>query len=127
MNQERPNEAVARRIVERVMGMGREHADTHGGVDYVSPDRTVALEVTAVTEGKKKGELARPFRGPSQLAQNGIAGVLAGLRGRHTAKDEDLHITSATSHCRAGIPGETSFDEQRDIVRILGGDARSRI
>jgi hypothetical protein len=55
MNQERPNEADAKQIVERVMGVELEHADTRGGVDYLSPDGTVALEVTAVTDGAKKG------------------------------------------------------------------------
>ncbi|KQV05015.1 hypothetical protein [Leifsonia sp. Root112D2] len=55
MNQERPNEAVAKQIVERVMGIELTHADTHGGVDYLSLDGTVALEVTAVTDGEKKG------------------------------------------------------------------------
>lgn len=55
MNQERPNEAIAKQIVERVMGIQLAHADTHGGVDYLSLDCTVALEVTAVTDGEKKG------------------------------------------------------------------------
>lgn len=55
MNQERPNEAIAKQIVERVMGIQLEHADTHGGVDYISTDGTAALEVTAVTDGEKQG------------------------------------------------------------------------
>lgn len=54
MNQERQNEATAKQIVERVMGIQLEHADINGGVDYKSPDRTVALEVTAVTDGAKQ-------------------------------------------------------------------------
>lgn len=55
MNQERPNEGRAKKIVERVMNVELCHADTHGGVDYLSPDGTVAVEVTAVTEGRRNG------------------------------------------------------------------------
>lgn len=55
MNQARPNEVIAKQIVERLMGIQLEHADTHGGVDYISTDGTVALEVTAVTDAEKKG------------------------------------------------------------------------
>ena len=54
MNQERPNETKAKQIVERAMGIQLGHADTHGGVDYLSIKGTVALEVTAVTEGARK-------------------------------------------------------------------------
>lgn len=55
MNQERPDEAMASEIVKRVMGIQLEHADKHGGVDYISPDRAAAaLEVTTVTGGLKK-------------------------------------------------------------------------
>ncbi|MFJ5962041.1 hypothetical protein [Pseudarthrobacter oxydans] len=54
MNQEHPDEARAKQIVERVLAIQLEHADTHGGVDYISTDGTVALEVTAVTDGAIK-------------------------------------------------------------------------
>lgn len=53
MNQERPNEARAKRVVERVAGVKLEHADSRGGVDYMSPDGTIAVEVTRVTEKKR--------------------------------------------------------------------------
>ena len=55
MNQERPNELVAKQIVEAKLGVLLVHADTHGGVDYKSADGKIALEVTAVTEGGNKG------------------------------------------------------------------------
>jgi len=55
VNQERPNEQRAKRIVERVMNVELDHADKHGGVDYLSPDGNVAVEVTAVTEGRRNG------------------------------------------------------------------------
>jgi hypothetical protein len=54
VNPERPNEAEAKQIVERVMGIQLEHADINGGVDYKSTDGTVALEVATVTNGEKK-------------------------------------------------------------------------
>ncbi|MBB2975112.1 hypothetical protein FHX49_000653 [Microbacterium endophyticum] len=55
VNQERPNELVAKQIVEERLGVELEHADTHGGVDYKSADGKIALEVTAVTQGGNKG------------------------------------------------------------------------
>ena len=38
MNQERPNELVAKQVVEDTLGVLLVHADTHGGVDYKSTD-----------------------------------------------------------------------------------------
>jgi hypothetical protein len=55
MNQERPNEQRAKQLVEHVIGIHLHHHDTHGGVDYLSADGSVALEVTAVTDGEKDG------------------------------------------------------------------------
>jgi hypothetical protein len=55
MNQERQNEADAKQIVEQILSVSFNHADTHGGVDYISTDGCIALEVTAVTDGAKKG------------------------------------------------------------------------
>lgn len=51
MNQERPDETRAKRIVEQVLGISLDHADKNGGVDYLSPDGSAALEVTRVTDG----------------------------------------------------------------------------
>ena len=72
VNQERPNERRAKQIVEKVLGVTLEHADTNGGADYLSPDGTVALEVTRVTdEDVRKGLRAwcesdkRQVAGPS--------------------------------------------------------------
>ncbi|TQS88617.1 hypothetical protein EU811_20965 [Arthrobacter sp. TS-15] len=54
MNHERDDEDAARKIVESVRGIQLEHADVNGEVDYLSNDRSVALEVTRVTEKEKK-------------------------------------------------------------------------
>lgn len=54
MNQERRDERDAASVVERVLGVVLIHADTNGGVDYRSPDRHDAVEVTRLTDGRKR-------------------------------------------------------------------------
>lgn len=127
VNQERPNEAIAKQIFERVTGIRLEHADTHGGVDYVSHDRIVALEVTAVTEGTKRG--AR-----DALSRSKLLGSPTKLQGCWLvfADDRQPKMKTFIQRVQPAIAelefaGETSFDKQRAIIRILGGDARSRI
>lgn len=53
MNRESPDEVDAKQIVEHVVGIALEHADKNGGVDYLSSDAQVAVEVTRVTDGRK--------------------------------------------------------------------------
>lgn len=53
MNVERPEELEAKLIVERVLGIELEHSDKNGGVDYLSLDRRIAVEVTRVTDGRR--------------------------------------------------------------------------
>lgn len=74
MNQERPNEAIAKQIVERVTGTRFQHADTHGGVDYLSTDGSVALEVTAVTSGEKQGARAALFKSETKGSPTRLQG-----------------------------------------------------
>ena len=50
MNQERPNERRAKGIVERESGILFDHSDKNGGADYRSPDGSIAVEVTRVTD-----------------------------------------------------------------------------
>lgn len=54
MNLERDNEDTARKIVEKLLGIQLKHADLNGGVDYLSNDHNVALEVTRVTDEAKR-------------------------------------------------------------------------
>lgn len=54
MNQERSDERAAKMILEEIVGVQLEHADTNGGVDYVSVDGTHAVEVTRVTDGRRR-------------------------------------------------------------------------
>lgn len=76
MNRERPDEAGARALVERVMDVSLEHADKTGGVDYLCQDGTVALEVTRFTDAEK-------------------------LRGRAAARSSH-GSSAASSHLRSG-------------------------
>lgn len=54
MNKERPDELDAKSIVEIVLGIELEHADKDGGVDYLSTDGRHAVEITRVTDGRKR-------------------------------------------------------------------------
>jgi len=54
MNKERTNELEARKIVEEVLGLELKHTDKEGGVDYRSTDGRHAIEVTRVTDGRKR-------------------------------------------------------------------------
>lgn len=72
MNRERPDEARARTLVERVTNVSLEHADKTGGVDYLSRDGTVALEVTRFTDAEKRRgrAAARSSRGSSATSSH---------------------------------------------------------
>jgi hypothetical protein len=54
VNYERKDERDAKGVVERALQISLDHFDTHGGVDYRSSDGSVALEVTRVTDGRKR-------------------------------------------------------------------------
>lgn len=128
MNQERPNEAIAKQIVERVMGIQLEHADTHGGVDYMSTDGTVALEVTAVTDGEK------------QSARDALSRSKA--KGSPTTKLQGCWLVFV-SDTQPGMKtfmqrvppaiaelefvGETYFDDQRAAAHVIEKGELSRI
>ncbi len=56
MNKERTNEREARKIVEKVLRLELEHSDKEGGVDYRSIDGHHAIEVTRVTDGRKRAD-----------------------------------------------------------------------
>lgn len=56
MNHERPDEVAAKRIIEKRLRerVRLEHADRLGGVDYLTSDGKIAVEVTRVTDGDVK-------------------------------------------------------------------------
>ncbi len=71
MNSEREDERDAKGVVERALQVPLDHFDTHGGVDYRSPDGLVAVEVTRVTDGRKRAgrsALAKSENGEGQPA-----------------------------------------------------------
>lgn len=120
VNQERPNEQRAKEIVERVMSVQLCHADTHGGVDYVSPDGTVAVEVTAVTEGRRNGVRDALKRS----VKKGVKDVE--LRSCWIVMVDDLQDEMKTFIQRAQpaiaaleSAGETTFVDQPAHVHIL--------
>ncbi|MGX5695719.1 hypothetical protein ACWKWP_05920 [Agromyces soli] len=70
MNQERPDERRAKRIIMRELGISLDHADKNGGVDYRSPDATIAVEVTRVTDE----EVRKGLRAWSESDKSPISG-----------------------------------------------------
>jgi hypothetical protein len=54
MNKERRDERYAKAIVEKTLKIELEHADKEGGVDYRSTDGRHAVEVTRITDGRRR-------------------------------------------------------------------------
>ncbi|KRE60543.1 hypothetical protein ASG92_21580 [Arthrobacter sp. Soil736] len=54
MNKERRVEREAKAIVEKTLENELEHADKEGGVVYRSTDERHAVEVTRITDGRKR-------------------------------------------------------------------------
>lgn len=84
MNHERDDEHAARTIVEKVLGIQLKHADVNGGVDYLSNDHNVALEVTRVTDEAKR-DTRRTF------AKSAAEGSKANLRTCWTVTVSETH------------------------------------
>ncbi|WP_461186761.1 hypothetical protein [Arthrobacter sp. Z4-13] len=119
MNQERPNEAIAKQIVERVLRIQLNHADTHGGVDYVSTDGTIALEVTAVTAGERQS--AR-----SALSKSEAKGSPTRLQGCWLvyASDTQEQMKTFVQRVQPAIAelefaGKTYFDDQPALLHVF--------
>lgn len=130
MNQERPNEAIAKQIVERVMGIQLEHADTRGGVDYVSIDGAAALEVTAVTDEEKK-KTRKAFAASMETTRRSLA-AHARTGGPPRLKACWMVFTSDTQRraksfeqrvqpliAELELADETSFDDQKAARHVL--------
>ncbi|MEV7212693.1 hypothetical protein AB0O31_06340 [Kitasatospora cineracea] len=120
MNQERPDEYEAKRIVERVTGIILEHADTDGGVDYLSADGRSAVEVTRVTDGRKRA-------GREALAASREAGMPAGeLRTCWLVfvpeTQSKLKVFLRRVHpalVELEEAGETLFDRERAAIHLM--------
>lgn len=122
MNQEHPDEVAAKRIIETSL-RGRlrlDHADKLGGVDYLTSDGAIAVEVTRVTDGdvKKGRDALKRTRG------KGVSGpplracwpviIPEKLRGQNTIR-ERLYAMLADLEAA----GETRFDRQHAAVHVL--------
>ncbi|MCU1526750.1 MAG: hypothetical protein JWP75_513 [Frondihabitans sp.] len=128
MNHERPNELVAKRIVEHVMRVQLEHHDTHGGVDYLSSDGTVALEVTAVTDGEKDGAWKALKMSEAKGASNAElqACWIVFVSDKQTGmKTFVQRVQPAIVELEAA--GETFFDNQRAAMHVIEKGKLSQI
>lgn len=128
MNQERPNEAAAKDIVERISGVDLEHADTHGGVDYLSPDGTVALEVTAVTDGEKEGArdaLRKSVAKDDPTTTLQACWIVLAPDSQSRMKTFVQRVKPALAELElAGVP---RFDRQSAAIHVLQGGAHASL
>lgn len=120
MNKERRDEREAKRIVENVLGVALEHADKHGGVDYLSADGRHAVEVTRVTDGRRRAgrvalDTSREADEPAgdlrtcwlTFAPDTQPGLKTFVQRVHPAL---MELEQA---------GETSFERQRAAVHVI--------
>lgn len=119
MNQERPNEFIAKQIVERVMGTQLEHADTHGGVDYISTDGIVALEVTAVTDGEKQGAREALSRSKAKGSPTRLQGCWLVFASDTQARMKTFVQRVQPAIAALEFAGETYFDDQHAAVHVI--------
>lgn len=122
MNQERPNERRAKKIVEKVLGVTLDHADKNGGADYLTPDGTIALEVTRVTdEDVRKGLRAwseseqRQVSGP-QLEACWLVFTAETTSGLRTYRQRVQPLIAELE-----AAGLDSFTDQRAALSVLEG------
>lgn len=119
MNQERENEIDAKEIVERVMGIQLKHADKHGGVDYLSPDGTVALEVTAVTAGEKQSARTALSKSEAKASPTKLQGCWFVF-----ASDTQEQMKTFVQRVQPAIAelefaGKTYFDDQDALLHVF--------
>ncbi|MEJ1116749.1 hypothetical protein WBN73_20790 [Paenarthrobacter sp. CCNWLY172] len=127
MNRERNDEDAARKIVEKVLGIPLEHADVNGGVDYLSNDHDVALEVTRVTDEAKK-DARRTFE------KSAAEGSKASLHTCWTVTVHETHWPAKNFEqtvqpliAELESAGLTSFDEQKAREHVLDNEEFSHI
>ncbi|MFT2693903.1 hypothetical protein [Clavibacter zhangzhiyongii] len=122
MNEERPNEKRAKRLVEEVLCVHLEHHDKYGGVDYLSRDGDVALEVTSVTNGEKNGARKAlkmsEAKGAPDFELQGCWIVLI--------SDDRAYMKTFVQRAQPAIAelelaGESHFDRQRAVIHITEG------
>lgn len=102
------------------MGIQLEHADTHGGVDYIPRDGTVTLEVAAVTDGERKsardalrGSEAKGF--PTATLQGCWIVFAAEPPPRVKTFVQRVQPTIA----EVELAGKTHFDQHSAVVHVI--------
>lgn len=122
MNQEHPDEAAAKQIVgKRLRGRARlEHADRFGGVDYLSTDGAIAVEVTRVTDddvrkGRDALKRSRDAHVPGPpLKTCWLVIISEKLHGQKTIRQR-IHPMLIDMDAA----GQTRFDQQKAAVHVL--------
>ncbi len=119
MNKEHHDEREAKLVVERVLGIELRHADKDGGVDYLSSDGCHAVEVTRVTDGRKRA-------GRDALQMSRDAGTSGELQTCWLAVASDTQQGLKTFRQRVHsalveleLAGETLFRRQRAAVHVI--------
>lgn len=127
MNQERLNETDAKEIVERVMRIQLKHADTHGGVDYLSPDGTVALEVTAVTDGGKQGARDALSKSKAKGSPTRLHGCWSVMVAENQPGMKTFVQRVQPAIAKLEFAGETHFQQQRAVIHVIEKGALSHV
>lgn len=120
MNRERPEEQAAKPLLEAVLGVELEHADTNGGVDYRSVDGSHAVEVTRVTDGRKRAgrealDSSRVSDAPHGDLQTCWIAVVPDTKSRLKTFVQNVHPPLVELE-RAG---EVAFDRNRAAVHVI--------
>ena len=128
MNAERNDEKVAKRIVEQVLGTVLAHADKLGGVDYLSADGLVAVEVTRVTEGLNRS--ARKARRESRTT-GALASVLKTCWLVNIAENgkrlDSFYQNVQPALCELENAGENFFERSRAAVHVAAQGSLSDV
>lgn len=120
MNKERHNELEAKGIVEKVLGVELEHADRYGGVDYRSPDGHHAVEVTRITDGRKRaGRAALEGTGQAETLDGELQTCWIVFTAETRSRLKNFRHIVHPAVVELERAGESSFDRQRAALHVL--------
>ncbi|WP_053385954.1 hypothetical protein [Leucobacter japonicus] len=128
MNAEHADERAAKAIVECTLGIKLVHADKTGGVDYLSADQRFAVEVTRVTDGRRRAgrkalDSSRKTAAPTGELRTCWVTMASDTQWGLGKFIQQVHpALVALEHA-----GETDFNRQRAAVHVLDGGPLSPI
>ncbi|MGK0741852.1 hypothetical protein ACSHWG_08220 [Leucobacter sp. Z1108] len=128
MNDEHADERAAKAIVESALGIKLVHADKTGGVDYLSAEKRYALEVTRVTDGRRRAgrkalDSSRKTAAPTGKLRTCWVTMAADTQWGLRKFIQQVHpALVALEHA-----GETDFDRRRAAVHVLDGGPLSAV